>query len=462
VIPKLILLASLCCFWWLIKKDIARRPGISKAIWIPTLWVAIQTSRPLSMWLDFGGADDTLEGSPLDRLFYFGMIFAAFVVLVRRRLAWSRTIADNWPIVLFYTFFLISVTWAPAPFVSFKRWFKEVGNILIALVILTEVNPQQAFRAVFVRCAYVWIPLSVIFLRYFPDLGRRYLRSGALEVVGVTTQKNSLGILVVVCGLALIWDWLEQKREGNKQTRIERWLPVIFFVMGSYLLYLCDSKTSILCLILGGLILSASRLPVLRQRIGALGFIAITAIIGFFALDWMLGIKEPLLKLMGRDATFTGRTEVWRELLALKTDPWLGTGFCSIWSDQQLLAKLPNWVGKSAHNGFLETYIDGGYVGLFFLGVMFLAVAIRLHRHLATGENYALIRFAVFVALLVGSLSESHIGRMSPLSFMFLLAAIGFAQIYAIAVPVKPALAGKAYRSTLDEAEPLSNAGPIL
>ena len=167
--PHLILFSFLIFVAWLIKRDIASRPGVSSAVWIPTLWVGILASRTVSHWIGFsGGTGDTLDGSPVDRLFYLAMILAAAFTLSRRGLDWGWLIAKNWPIVLFYSFLLVSVIWANSPFVSFKRWFKETGNILVALVILTEVNPLQAFRAVFIRCAYVLIPLSLIFIRYFP------------------------------------------------------------------------------------------------------------------------------------------------------------------------------------------------------------------------------------------------------------------------------------------------------
>jgi hypothetical protein len=158
---------------------------------------------------------DTLDGSPLDRLFYLGMIVSALFVLSRRGVDWGDLFSKNWAIVFFYSFLLLSVVWANSPFSSLKRWTKEIGNIFIALVILTEVNPLQACRVVFVRCAYVLIPLSIIFIRYFPSLGRRYgVHGGALESIGVTTQKNSLGAMVLVCGLVFLWDWLESSRPG--------------------------------------------------------------------------------------------------------------------------------------------------------------------------------------------------------------------------------------------------------
>jgi len=457
----LILLLSLVVFWRLIRKDMAERLGLSSAIWIPTFWAGILLSRPLSMWLHFGGGDDTLEGSPLDRFFYFGMILVSLVVLSRRRLLWSQIISTNWSVFLFFAYYLLSVTWAPDTFVSFKRWFKEVGNIFVALVILTEADPQQAFRAVFVRCGYVLIPLSLVFLRWFPDLGRRYLRGGGLEVIGVTMQKNSLGILVVVCGLVLIWDWFERNPSDQPKRRwMKRMIPVMLFLIGTYLLYLCDSKTSILCLLLGGGILAASRLPFLRARVGALGFLALLGVMVFFLLDWMFDIKSALLGSLGRDATFTGRTDVWRELLNLKTDPFLGTGFCSIWSDKNYLSKLPDWVGVSAHNGYLETYLDGGYAAVFFLAIMLLVTGVRINRDLAGGGNYALIRFAVFIAILLGDISESHWGRMSPLGFIFLLSAIGYAPMVRDPQPASRAVAAAEGESGSNDAQPEAFSAP--
>jgi O-antigen ligase len=221
------------------------------------------------------------------------------------------------------------------------------------------------------------------------------------------------------------------------------------FLIGAYLLYLCDSKTSILCLILGGGILTAARLPWLRQRVGALGIFMLGTMLCFFAVDAVFGIKGALLGVLGRDATLTGRTDVWRELLALKTDPLFGLGFCSIWSDEDLLSRLPDWVGKSAHNGYIEMYIDGGYVAVFFLLLMLLAIGVRLNRELASGENYALIRFAVFAAAVIGDISESHWARMGPLWFMFLLTAIGSARTAEAWLPVR--------RQMRDPDDPLSS-----
>jgi exopolysaccharide production protein ExoQ len=416
-------------FWifviWLIRRDTASRDGISAATWIPTLWAGILLSRPVSLWLGFGGSADSLEGSPMDRLFYFGAILASIAVLSRRNVNWPLFLQQNWPVLLLYGFYLVSVTWSESPIPSFKRWFKDFGNVFVALVVLTDRNPFQATKAVFVRCAYVLFPLSIIFIRWFPELGRYYSRSGGLHVVGVTTQKNSLGILVVVCGLILLWDWLERSRDPRyKKDKLARALPVSLLAIGVYLLYLCDSQTSIICICVGAMILLSSRVPLLRNRVGALGVYSLIGVAAYLMLDSAFGIKNALLGTMGRDASLTGRTDVWRELLALKTDPIIGTGFLSFWSDQHYQSQLPNWVAFSAHNGYLETYIDGGYVALFFLVLMLAALAVRINRKLTQGHMYVLFQFAVLWVTLIGNYSESHFARMSPLWFLFLLTSL--------------------------------------
>ena len=193
-----------------------------------------------------------------------------------------------------------------------------------------------------------------------------------------------------------MWDWMERSRPGMPRlAKVERYVPFALLAMAAYLIHLCDSKTSIACLLLGGGILAAVKLPLLRQKIGQFGGYALAGMAVFYLLDQMFGITEPIIRSMGRDMTFTGRTDVWRELLALKTDPIFGLGFCSIWSDRSILARLPVWVGASAHNGYLEMYLDGGYVAVFFLCLMLLMVGLKINRQLKQGGTYALIRFAV-------------------------------------------------------------------
>jgi exopolysaccharide production protein ExoQ len=425
--PHLILFSFLVLAAWLLRRDIAGRPGVSTAIWIPTLWLGVIASRPVSLWLGVGGGVNTLDGSPVDRTFYLIIIVAALIVLSKRNVNWGPLLARNWPILVFYLFLLVSVSWANSPFASFKRWFKEAGNIAVALVILTEANPLQAFRAVFVRCAYVLIPLSLIFIRWFPSLGRTYNRhTGDMEATGVTTQKNLLGAMILACGLVFLWDWLERsKNPQGFQNKRDRYVYVVIAGIAVWLLTLCDSKTSIVALAVSAIIVCSIRLPFLRSRIRALGIYAFMGAAVFFVLDSEFGLSEAIIRSLGRDMTLTGRTEVWRELRNVGTDPLLGTGFMSFWDDKSFQSKLPKWVGGSAHNGYLEIYLAGGVVGVAALTLMLLGVIARVNRALVDISAYSAVRFAIIVMMLIANVTESNFACMTPLGFLFLLAAIG-------------------------------------
>jgi exopolysaccharide production protein ExoQ len=429
MVAQAILWATVFFAIWAIRRDTTRRDGISAALWIPTLWLGILASRPLSAWLsgqfhNVGYSD--VEGSPIDMLFYLASIVAAWLIVLNRKPDWSSFVSKNWPIVLFYLFLLVSVLWADSPLVSFKRWFKEVGNLIIVMVILTENSPWQAFTAVFVRCSYLLIPLSIVFVRYFPLLGRRYRpHSGELEVIGVADQKNSLGAMILVFSLMIIWDLLANKPPAKKgRDRVGFALRVGILILGIYLLNLSDSKTSMVCLALGGSILATTRIPVLKNTVRRLGLWILGLIVLFNASDAFLNLKEGFVKNLGRDMTFTNRTEIWCDITQLNTDPLVGTGYWSFWSDRSYLSKLPDWIPHSAHNGYLEIYIDGGYVGVSLLVILLGVTALRINREMAVGGTYAFVRYASFVVAIVANFFESNFARMTPIGFLFILTAI--------------------------------------
>lgn len=435
--PSIALFACFAFSYWMIKKDFQRRPGVSRALWIPMLWVAILGSRPVSMWLaGVVSSEGSLnDGSPVDRFFYLSLILPGLYVLSKRQVRWGSVVAANKTVFLFYAYWLVSVLWADSMFPSFKRLFKDFGCVVMALIILTEEEPDEAFKAVFVRCAYLLIPLSECFLRYIPDLGRVYSKGGAMEATGVTCQKNSLGALIVVCGLPLLLDFLESlfgKKE--RRSRMDLWGTFLVLFTGVWLLHTCNSKTSMLCFATGAFVLASPYIPVLKNHTRELGIYAPVTAFGLFILDSMFGLKEAFLEKLDRDMTFTGRTQVWDFLLAQKTDPVFGVGYYSLWSNPKFRAIMPDWMSNSAHSGYLEIYIDGGCMGLFFLGLMLIAMWWRVNVRLQSGAANGPMRLAFIMSTLIANVSESYFARLSLIWFGFLLVALEYRHPYAAAV----------------------------
>ena len=74
---------------------------------------------------------------------------------------------------------------------------------------------------------------------------------------------------------------------------------------------------------------------------------------------------------LGKDPTLTGRTQIWKSVGAeIMKHPILGYGYCAFWRGYQgesANSALTNgWAVTSAHNGFLQTWLTLGAVGLAF------------------------------------------------------------------------------------------------
>jgi hypothetical protein len=204
----LICILIILYLFWVDRKKIE---GVSRAIWIPLIWMFFGASRYVSQWLNLGAPADTmdiyLEGNPVNAASFLILIVAGIMVLLRRRLNWGELLTKNTWIWLLFIFGIISFLWADYPFVSFKRWIKTLGNVIMVLVILTEKRPYEAIGVIFRRLAFICLPLSVLFIKYYPELGRAYHR-GMPMFTGVAGTKNGLGQICLLSGIYFSWHML--------------------------------------------------------------------------------------------------------------------------------------------------------------------------------------------------------------------------------------------------------------
>ncbi len=433
--PKQLALFTCILFiLWLFARDRKLRPMTSWALWLVLLWIMIIGSRPVSLWLNTENkvvmSDLYIEGSPLDRNVFILIIVMGLVVLSRRKVNLSSIFAANRWLFVFLIYCGISVIWADYPYVSFKRWVKDIGNVVMLLIIFTEKDPVWATKAVFIRYSYLAIPLSVTLIKYFPEYGRYYNRWTWEPVYsGVTTEKNALGCLVFISFLFLLWDYIEMRVAENKKTDSQDLFGrIVLLVMIIWLLVQAGSMTSLLSMIFGSAILLFLRRPHAMRYIRNLGAYSLM----FFALVVILysvpDIFEIFVGMLGRNVTLTGRTDLWADLLREPINPLLGTGYQSFWlgrSVEQLWEKYafhPN----QAHNGYLETYLNGGVIGLFLLITMILSTWKKLRNEMLVGSQFAIIRFSFLVVNVFYNWTEAMFNRMSLVWVVLLIAALDY------------------------------------
>jgi O-antigen ligase len=286
-----------------------------------------------------------------------------------------------------------------------------------------------AFKGVCLRLATLLFPLSVVLYKYYPQWGRDYGQGGVAMITGVTPQKNSLGEICCIFGFVLLWDMLDAYRSRGRTSVWKVLGPkLIVFGIGMWLLIACQSKTSLLAFLIGTATFFGTRVGLIRRCASLFAkFVFVMTCVGLVVSAlWTFAIA-PLLEAVGRDATFTERTMIWE--LALKQDinPLLGTGFFSFWAAKgpAVWAEIEGrFRPRTVHSGYLETYLDGGWIGGTLLGVFLLFTGWRCARNFSAASTFSRALLALTLMALVINFSETNYFRLSPMWFSLVLAAL--------------------------------------
>jgi exopolysaccharide production protein ExoQ len=426
--PSLALLLWLVLLVGLLWFDPAKGSRISPALWVPVISMFIVGSRNPSQWLGghVGMAAQALEeGNSLDRTISSALILLAVGILISRSFNWGSFLVRNSALMAFLSFALLSVLWSDFPLVSLKRWFRDVGNYIVILVVLSDPRPLEAIRTVLRRLSYFLLPLSVVLVKYYPELGKSYDPwTGIADYSGVTTSKNMLGVVCLISGLFFFWDtmtrWPERKQRRTKRILL---LNVAFIVMTLWLLNIAHSTTSSVCLLLGCLVISAAHTRVVKRRPVLLKVLVPACFILYLILSLGFDMNGAMAGAVGKDPTLTDRTKIWAFVLGMHTNPLVGTGYESFWLGPRLERFwLESGLGhiNEAHNGYLEVYLNLGLIGVFLLGGFMIASYRTISRRLRPLSSLASLTLALWVIILFYSVTEVGF-RAGLMWFAFLL-----------------------------------------
>jgi O-antigen ligase len=414
---------------FLLYLDAEERRGVSVASWWAAIWLAILASRPVSAWLSLGAeisGETEIEGSS-DRNVFLFLILVGLYILKKRQLNWGQVVSKNKALFVLYLFCAISVVWSEDPFVAFKRWLKDFGNVVMVLLLLTEKDPMNAIRAVFVRCGYVLIPLSVLFIRYYPQLGRSYsIYTGDVHYHGVALGKNLLGATIMVLTVFVVADLLQRFRDKGI-SRLALAGSAGILACSAYLLRITNSATALLCTVLGSLALAVFAMPWVRKRVKHLLAYSVGGAIAAIILSSVVDFGALTSRSLGRDSSLTGRDKIWSMVLAEHTDPLIGTGFNSFWlgNRSERLSEKNHYIFvlNQAHNGYLELYLNGGGIGVALLVGVILAFGRRVHNQLKQNPDIATVRLVFCAIVVIYNWSEAAFFRLSPV-WLSLLAVV--------------------------------------
>lgn len=418
--------------------DRGKSADTSGALWLPVVWLWIIGSRPVSSWLGiwFGlgqlgagqGLDAQLDGSPADALIYMAILAAGIAVLIWRKQRTAQLLRTSAPLLIYFAYCFMSCFWSPFPSVALKRWIKDVGDLTMVLVIVSDAQPIEALRRVFSRVGLILLPASILLIRYSP-LGRNFDPSGVPANTGVTTNKNTLGLITFVIALGALWNFVGLLR--TKRSRIRRRQLIArgsLVLFGLAVLQQAHSATSIACFGLGAVLILATSLRFFRRhssRVHAL----VLGILLVGGLTMAIGGVGAITGALGRDSTLSDRTDIWKAVIPICPNPIIGAGFESFWNayGKYVTHGLSKYeIGlNSAHNGYIEVYLNLGFVGLGLIAMLLGSGYLRAVAAFRRNPEIGGLMLAYVATAAIYSVSEAGFRILTPTWIALLLVIVG-------------------------------------
>ena len=310
---------------------------------------------------------------PENRIFWPAMTAISVALAVQNG---ARLAKLTWPpniicLLAYLAFAGASVLWAFGPASSFVRFVQQVMIVVsIVLPAMLAARVADIMRGLFL-CFALALILNLLFVLAGYVTIVSYGSRGLVDIgyQGYFGGKNYLGECAAV---ALLLSLHEIFYRGRRRV-----LGIIVAVIAIVLLFLSDSKTAlglaIICPVLAGLVLIIRKITRISP---AIILLAIPLCYGVLSHVSNFNIYRISYMVYG-DSTLTGRAIIWDFAdYEIGRSPLVGWGYQSFWLvPGSPSIEAPGWVKMmpNAHNGYYDTMLELGYVGLVFLLVFIFA-----------------------------------------------------------------------------------------
>jgi len=355
---------------------------------------------------------------PENKIFW-PILAAISIILVVRD--WSRLTFPRHIICLFayLAFAGVSILWAFKPEISLTRFILQV--MLVPSVVLTAMLASRTadmMRGVFLCFSFALILNLFFVLNQAPFI----LDNMIIGYSGYFTFKGSLGECSAIAFLLSLHEMLYR---GWRRA-----FGIIVIGIATYLMIASYSKGSL------GLALLAPFLAGLALIIGkkmrtSPAIVLLPIPIFYAVFSGMVGnLLNRISWYLYGNYTLSGRTAIWDFVnFEIARNPLLGWGYQSFWlvgPDGPSMVDAPGWIKTmpSAHNGYLDAMLDGGYVGLVFLVIFIFATLHAIGRVLdrEPARAWLLLSLALFI-ILTNFLESTWMHGMDMMWLMFVIVA---------------------------------------
>jgi O-antigen ligase len=251
--------------------------------------------------------------------------------------------------------------------------------------------------------------------------------SGTQMFTGIASHKNGLGGICLISGIYYSWVLLFRRwGDGYLGQRLNFLIYIIIIPMIIWLLDKANSATSLTCMVVALGLFIVSRQPAVARKPLSIMVICLGCIIIFEIMEFAFDFTNTVIIALGRRPDLTTRVPMWADLLSMVKNPVIGFGNESFWLGERLIIIQQRW-GKlvQAHNGYLETYLNLGGIGLFLLVTMILTGLKKVSNSLSKDYPVAVLRLLFIVIVALYNFTEASFYGQSTLWTLFFIGILG-------------------------------------
>ncbi|MDV3482259.1 O-antigen ligase family protein [Sphingobium yanoikuyae] len=334
----------------------------------------------------------------------FSLLIAFAFCLLRSRIPFWRQIPLIW--WLFLALAIMSIAWSASPVIGAKRVMLLVATILVPLSLGNQL-PRRAPLIILAVSVGIVLVVDIAAIPFFPNATHRLGEADEALVglwKGLHVHKNvaaSVAIIGILLGISHL--------SRNARPRY-----LVLILLGAVMLNGTESKTSALLLPISLMVMTAAAIG---QRYGEIRFtLRLTSQALLLAAIACLIIFWPDIKAVITQKDFaTGRGTMWAFMLSYSGSHPLGAGFGSFWAagPEGPTMNVPDapWASfVHGHNGYLDTLVTTGWLGLFLSVIAAVIVPLRLAlRRLTVHEPEQHFSLGFIFYFIFHNLSESSV-----------------------------------------------------
>jgi exopolysaccharide production protein ExoQ len=385
------------------------------------------TSGPLQLILSGGaGQGDDLapvstDYSILQSMFFISYLIVAILVIFQWKKA-LYALKKNWTIALLMGIGLASAIWTFIPGQTLVRSIALVGTSLFGLHLAIRYTLQEQLRLLGWSFMII-IVMSFLFAIAIPSFGvmPSGVHAGAWR--GIYVHKNVMGKVMVV-GAIVFWILATNSKQKSWLT----WLDWMGLGLSFCLIVLSKSSSSIInCITVLALVPIYHALS-WRYYVMVPTLITAIAIGGGLSL-WFSTNAATLLDGIGKDATLTGRADMWPYIIEMiEKHPWLGYGYNGFWGDADAPSAYvwaaAKWMPPNSHNGFLDLWLELGLLGVVVFTIGFGQTILRTLVWVRTHKSRESLWFLLYLTnLVLSNLSESSLLNRNDIFWLLYVSA---------------------------------------